>query len=145
MIIIHKLYRVIYSIEMGKYKDKFYEDFLFTDKEMVSEVDTSWSFYEFFDKINKDGIKEKSKYPHRIITSSEFLSKKNMVVVYCIREDFYITERNFNRPTSIYIEYKECPTSEYSYKFFEQNLSLDDFKILLQERLGDEFKIKVNE
>ena len=135
----HKLYDITYTIISSDIApDIFADSSIFTEEEPSTHVDTFNTFQDFFDAVSSH------KYPWCIpgsnYTYGISMFGKPFVTIYCVRFDYNITERNFKAPVLIQTTCKERSTKDNSYDFFKKNLSMDDFKIFLQEQFGADCK-----
>lgn len=129
----HKLYDVTCTIISSDIApDIFADGSIFTEEEPSTQVDTFNTFQDFFDAVSSH------KYPWSIpgsnYTYGTSMFGKPFVTVYGLRFDYNITERNFKAPVLIQTTCKECSTKDNSFDFFKRNLSMDNFKIFLQEQ-----------
>lgn len=131
----HKLYNVTYTIISNDIApDIFANSSIFTEEEPSTQVDTFNTFHDFFDAVSSH--KYPFSFPNSNYTYGTSLFGKPFVTIYCVRFDYNITERNFKAPVLIQTTYKECSTKDNSFDFFKKNLSMDDFKIFLQEQFS---------
>lgn len=131
----HKLYDVTYTIISSDIApDIFAGTSIFTEEEPSTQVDTFNTFQDFFDAVSSH------KYPWCIPGSNyaygTSLLGKPFVTIRCVRFDYNITARDFKAPILIQTTYKECSTKDNNFDFFKKNLSMDDFKIFLQEQFS---------
>ncbi len=129
----HELYYAKYTITFDKDRDEFASTYLFKTEEPHNEVHTYSTFQDFFKAVKAHkypwGIPESS-YTYHEPTGRFF---KPSVVIYGVRLDYEITERNFKAPVIIEVNYERCSPKVYSYDFFRSNLSMDDFMTFIHE------------
>ena len=129
----HELYYAKYTITFDKDCDEFASTYLFKAEEPHNEVHTYSTFQDFFKAVKAHkypwGIPESNYTYHE--PTGRFL--KPSVVIYGVRIDYEITERNFKAPVTIEVNYEKCSTKVYGYDFFRNNLSMDDFMTFIHE------------
>lgn len=129
----HELYYAKYTITFDKDRDEFASTYLFKAEEPYNEVHTYSTFQDFFKAVKAH------KYPWGIPESNYTYHEpmgrffKPSVVIYGVRLDYEITERNFKAPVTIEVNYEKCSPKVYSYDFFRSNLSMDDFMTFIHE------------
>lgn len=129
----HELYYAKYTITFDKDRDEFASTYLFKAEEPHNEVHTYSTFQDFFKAVKTHkypwGIPE-SNYTYHEPTGHLF---KPSVVIYGVRIDYEVTERNFKAPVTIEVNYEKCSPKVYGYDFFRSKLSMDDFMTFIHE------------
>ena len=129
----HELYYAKYTITFDKDRDEFASTYLFKAEEPHNEVHTYSTFQDLFKAVKTHkypwGIPE-SNYTYHEPTGRFF---KPSVVIYGVRINYEITERNFKAPVTIEVNYEKCSPKVYGYDFFRSKLSMDDFMTFIHE------------
>ena len=131
----HKLYDVTYTIISSDIApDIFADSSIFTEEEPSTHVDTFNTFQDFFDAVSSHKYPLACSFPNSNYTDGISLFGKPFVTIHGLRFDYNITERNFKAPVLIQTTCKERSTKDNNFDFFKKNLSMDNFKIFLQEQ-----------
>ena len=121
----HKLYYVGYFLALGDTTRRLYSRYLFKEGTPPPHFQSFHTFKELYDAVSSSN----SFY----CSAGKSLLYDEFVTFHCAEGPYTVTAKTFKAPVIIRAQYKECSTKDYSFNFFKENLSADDFIIFLQE------------
>ena len=121
----HKLYYVRYLFSLGNISGQFCSRYLFKEGTPPPHFQSFHTFKELYDAVSSSNF--------FYCSAGKSLLYEEFVTCRCAGGPYTVTAKTFKAPVIIRAQYKECSTKDYSFNFFKENLSADDFIIFLQE------------